>query len=211
MTTHAVGSPAASTPSQAVTYTQFAGVCALLTGAAGLGYAVAFILLRHPLLSALFLLLFGLLSTVVLIAVYQRIRPADESFSLWALVLSMIGALGGAVHGGYDLANALHPPSATLPDLPSPIDPRGLLTFGAAGIALFVIAWLMGRTGRFPRTLSYLGMLSAVLLIALYLGRLIVLDAASPIIVVPAIVNGFVLAPAWYIWLGLVFWRRAGQ
>lgn len=44
--------------------------------------------------------------------------------------------------------------------------------------------------------------------LALYLGRLIVLNAASPVILVPAIVNGFLLQPAWYMWLGLALWRR---
>ena len=37
----------------------------------------------------------------------------------------------------------------------------------------------------------------------LYLGRLIVFDASSPLILVPAVLNGFVVGPAWYIWLGL--------
>jgi hypothetical protein len=36
-----------------------------------------------------------------------------------------------------------------------------------------------------------------VLQIVPYLGRLIVLDAASPIIVVPALVAGFIATPIW--------------
>jgi len=34
------------------------------------------------------------------------------------------GALGSAVRGGYDFANAVHPPAAVNPDLPNPVDPR---------------------------------------------------------------------------------------
>ena len=91
------------------------------------------------------------------------------------------------------------------------VDPRGLLSFGAAGVALFVVAWLIGRGRQLPRGLGYLGYMSAVLLILLYLGRLIVLNAASPVILAPAILNGFLVNPAWYIWLGLVLWRGRAQ
>jgi hypothetical protein len=75
------------------------------------------------------------------------------------------------------------------------------------GIALFVIAWLMTRGGAFPKGLGYLGYLLAVLRVVLYLGRLIVLDAADPVILGPALLAGFVVNPIWYIWLGLVLWR----
>jgi hypothetical protein len=74
--------------------------------------------------------------------------------------------------------------------LPNPVDPRGLLTFGVAGVALLVVAWLIRCGGRFPGGLGYLGYVSAVLLLALYLGRLVVLDPASPLIVVPALLSG---------------------
>ena len=114
----------------------------------------------------------------------------------------LAGSLGSAVHGGYDLANAVNPP-VSLPDLPNPVDPRGLLTFGVAGIALSVVAWLIGRGGRFPRGLGYLAYVSAVLLLALYLGRLIVLDPTDPLIMVPALLNGFLINPIFYLWLGL--------
>ncbi|HWQ15504.1 MAG TPA: hypothetical protein VNL77_22070 [Roseiflexaceae bacterium] len=211
MATHVVGAAAAGQSQQATSYTRFASVCAFLTGIASFCYALAFIVLRRSVLSALCLLLFGLLSTVVLVAVYQRIRQTDESFALWALVLGVVGSIGAAVHGGYDLANALNPPPASPPNLPNPVDPRGLLTFGVAGIALLVVAWLMRRGAHFPRALSYIGMASAVLLIILYLGRLIVLQTSSLIIQVPAVANGFLLSPAWYIWLGLVFWRERAE
>ena len=58
-----------------------------------------------------------------------------------------------------------------------------------------------------PIGLSYLGYLSAVLLIILYVGRLVILDPANPIILGPALLNGFVVNPAWYIWLGLLLRR----
>jgi hypothetical protein len=188
-------------------FARLAGLCGIMTGIAGFLYAVAFLLLRNNLLSALFLLLAGLLSTAALVALYSRLRETDAAFALWALLLSVVGALGSVIHGGYDLATALHPVgSATLP---SPIDPRGLLTFGVAGLGLGALAWLIGQSRHFPRGLGSLGYVLALLLIVLYLGRLIAVDAKSPVIVAPAALSGFLVNPAWYIWLGLVLWRRA--
>jgi hypothetical protein len=188
-------------------YERFAGLCAVLAGLMGFLYSVAFVVLKSNLLSALFLLLVGLLTTVVVVALYERLRTVDQSFALWALLLGLAGALGSAVHGGYDLSNALHPPAIANADLPSQIDPRGLLTFGSAGLGLWVVAWLITRSSDLPKALGYLGYVAAALLIVLYLGRLIVLDATSLLIVVPALLAGFIVNPLWYIWLGLTLWR----
>jgi hypothetical protein len=48
-----------------------------------------------------------------------------DTGALGAIVLALAAALGSAVHGGFDLANTLHPPVARAPDLPNPVDPRG--------------------------------------------------------------------------------------
>jgi hypothetical protein len=207
MAINAVPNRAEAAPLPGSAYERFAGVCAILAGVAGFLYAVAFILLRSDLLSALFLLLTGLLSIAALVAVYRRLRTTDADFALLALLLGFTGALGAAIHGGYDLANAINPVGGAPLNLPSQIDPRGLLTFGIAAIALFVVAWLIGRGRQLPIGLSYLGYLSALLLIILYVARLVILDPANPIIVGPALLNGFIINPAWYIWLGLVLWR----
>jgi len=179
-------------------------------------YAIAFIIVARSasglggLLSALFLMVGSLLSTPVLIALYRRLRESEPAFALWALLLGTVGAVGAAIHGGFDLANAIHPPASVPADLPSQIDPRGLLTFGFTGIGLFVLAWLIGRSGRFPVGLAYVGYLLAILLVILYLGRLLILAPTSPLILIPALLTGFVVNPAWYIWLGLVLLRGRG-
>jgi hypothetical protein len=191
------------------TYERFGGLCAILVGVSGFLYSVAFVILRSTSLSALFLLLTGLLGTAALVAIYARLRDTDMSFALWALFLGTVSALGSALHGGYDLANALNPPATTNLDLPSQIDPRGMLTFGVAGLALWVMAWLILRGVQFPRGLGYLGYVTAALLIIIYLARLIVLDATSPLVLVPALLAGFVASPVWYVWLGLNLWRGA--
>ena len=192
-------------------FEKFAGWGAILAGLSGFLYSVAFIVLRDDLLSALFLMLGGLFSTSALTALYQRLRATESGFALLGLLLSLSAALGSAIHGGYDLANALHPPASLNTDLPNPIDPRGLLTFGVAGLGLFLLSWLITQDMRFPKTLAYVGYLSAILMIILYLGRLIIVQATSPVIFIPALLEGFIVNPLWYIWLGLTLIRSQSQ
>src|SRR5207244_3306612 len=121
-------------------YERFAGVCAVLVGALTLLYSISFIILVNEPLSSFCLLANGLLASAVLVALYERLRNADASFALWALLLGLAGAIGSAIHGGYDLAAVLHQHAAVDPNLPSAMDPGGLLTFGASGPALWVCA-----------------------------------------------------------------------
>ncbi len=101
---------------RSTSFERFAGSCAIFVGVVGFCYSVAFIVVarRLPevgsLLSALFLMLGGLLAPPVLVAIYYRLRTTDAGFALWALLLGILGAFGAAVHGGYELANAINPP-----------------------------------------------------------------------------------------------------
>jgi hypothetical protein len=203
------------------TFDRFAGFAAILAAIAILLYAIAFVVISRSApelgakLSAFFLLLNGLLVTAPLVALYNRFQESDGPFALWALLLGSAGALGAAIHGGYDLANAINPPAAVTPELnaalaalPNQVDPRGLLTFGVSAIAIFVFAALMGRGSGFPAALKYVGYLLAVLLGWLYLGRLIILDPTNPLLVVPVLLTGFIVNPLWYLWLGIVLQRQ---
>lgn len=174
---------------QAVSFERFAGVCAIITGVVDICYAISFVVLHNALLSALFLLLGGLFSFPVLIAVYQRVRETHMAFALLAFLFSVIGACGSFIHGGYDLANALHPTAISIAqaNIPSAIDPRGLLVFGMAGLGIAFLAWLIQQGRAFPRSLSYVGYLAALLLVVLYLGRLIILEPTNLVIIVPAL------------------------
>lgn len=209
MATVVATSRAAATEARLGTYERFAGVCAILAGAFTLLYSISFILLINEPLSSFCLLVNGLLATAVLVAVYERLRTADPSFALWGLLLGLAGALGSALHGGYDLAAVLREHAAVDPNLPAAMDPRGLLTFGASGIGLWVFAWLIVRSKQLPQRLGYLAYAVAALQIILYLGRLIVFDAKNPVIVIPALLAGFIATPVFYLWLGITLWRGA--
>jgi hypothetical protein len=189
-------------------FEKFAGWSAILAGLSGLLYSVSFIVLRNNLLSALFLMLGGLFSTAALTALYQRLRETESGFALLGFLLSLSAALGSAIHGGYDLANALHPSTSANANLPNAIDPRGLMTFGVAGLGLFVLSWLVTQDLSIPKGLGYLGYLSALLMVVLYLGRLIILEATNLVIVVPALLEGFLVNPLWYLWLGRYLMKR---
>jgi len=212
-------SPSPEQDAASRSFARIGGAFSIIAGIISFLYAVSFLIVARSApqagqtLSALFLMLGGLASTGALVAAYDRLRGACPPAALWALLLAVAGALGSAVHGGYDLAVAIHPeagPSGPA-GFPSQVDPRGLLTFGVAGVALLMYAWLMRWSRTFPAGLGALGYVLAVLLLVLYLGRLIILVPTHPVIVIAAVLSGFLASPAWYIWLGLELRRGAAQ
>ena len=189
-------------------FMRFAGMCAIVAGVGGLLYSVLFVLFlrgNSSLAAPVAILLTGggLLTVVVLLALYETVRAIDAAFARVAVALGVVGALGAAIHGAYDLSLALHPVTGASAAAPSAIDPRGFLTFGVAGAGLLVFAWLITRSRLFPRPLGYLAYLSAALLIVIYLTRLIILTATNPLVIGPAAIEGLIVNPAFYIWLGL--------
>ena len=187
---------------------------AWLAGVCGFLYSVSFVLIARASaglgggLSGFFLLAGGILGASALIGLYLRLEPAGGGYALWALIFGLAGALAAALHGGYDLANSIHPPGQST-TLPSPIDPRGLGTFGLAGGAMLAFAFLIHCDASFPRNLAYLGYVSGVLLVLIYLARLIIFSPSNPLVLAPAALEGFIINPAWYIWLGFVLRRAA--
>ena len=199
-------------PVKGLSYHHTAYPSAWLAGAAGFLYSISFVLIARANsglgagLSGLFLMLGGVLGASALLGLYLRLESTGGGYALWALVFGLGGALAATLHGGYDLANAIHPPNQSNP-FPSSVDPRGLGTFGIAGIAILAFAFLMSREATFPQGLSYVGYMSGALLILIYLARLIILNASSPLVLVPAGLEGFIVNPAWYIWLGFALRR----
>jgi hypothetical protein len=205
---------ASTTDRESISFEKLAGIAAILAGVVHFLYAVAFVVISRSapetgvLLSAVFLLLGGLLSMTAMNGAYHRLKATDSAFALYALLLVSVGTLGAAIHGGYDLANVLNPPASANAELPNQVDPRGLLTFGVMGLGLLVVAWLMSQSEHFPKGLNYVGYALAILFIIIYLARLIILDPSNPILLWPVLLAGFVVHPAWYIWLGLALQRE---
>ena len=132
-------------------FERFAGLCSLGVAFGAIAFAAVFAVIvggssqGKPFFA---LLLVGAVASVpVVVAIYQRLRETDEAFALTALVLGLFGALGGILHGGYELAALQTPPSeGYYPGLESVT--KGVLRYGAAGLALLVIGWLILRGGR---------------------------------------------------------------
>jgi hypothetical protein len=191
-------------------FERLAGTCAVVAALGGIAYGVAFVILGNQLVYSVLLMLNGLLAAVILVALYQNVRQRDESWALLALLLGVVGLLGSVAHGGYDLANAIHPPTAnalSLADFPSQIDARGLLTFGFTGVGILIVSALMSRADAFPTGLSIAGLALGVLMIVIYLGRLIILDPTNLIVRI-ALLAGVIVNTIWYLWLGVVLRRK---
>lgn len=211
--------PSPAAPARAWTAFQgFAGVAAIAVGIGGLVYAIlfAYIVADAPRwiheLWFLSLMLGAALSTLVTVAVYLWLRRTDEGFALWALLLGLAGALGGILHGASNLVRILRPPNEfalTFDIVVNPLDPVGVLRYGVAGMSLLVVAWLVLRGGQFPNGLGYLAYVGGALLVFIFFGRLG--DFITPdnrVSLIPPLLFGFVVHPAFYIWLGLELRRR---
>jgi hypothetical protein len=192
-------------------YQKFSGICGILAGAAGLLYLALFVMLKNPaaLLPALCLLAVGVLSSAVIVALYQRLRGEDEGFALWGLLLGVGGAGGAAIHAAFDLSNNLHSPAAPF-GYANPVDPRGFLTFAVTGLAAVVLSWLILRSKAFPSSAGYLGVLSGVLLILLYITYLTILNPLNPLVLFLVLFSGFI-QPVWYIWIGWLLYQAEAR
>jgi len=190
-------------------FDRFAGLASVLAGLAGIGYAVAFVMLKNAPLAAQFLTLAPLFAVAGLVAVFERVRGIDSGYATLALALGAFGSLAASSHGVYDLSNVLHPPAA-LPDVPFPVDPRGYGTFALTGLAVLILAGLAGRSTDLPSWVSPLGLVLGASLVVTFLARLVVLDATSMLVLLPALVSGL-LSPVFFLLLGawLLGWRRS--
>jgi hypothetical protein len=196
-------------------YERFAGACAVAVAIGGIVYSISFMTylktgrVAAAKIATFFLFAGGVVVMAVLIAVYWRLRETDPAFALWALALGLVAAAGSSIHGAYDLANFVkHPVGAPagLGALPNSVDPRGLMTFGVSGLAVLVASWLVVKGGTLPRRLGQLGIVTGLLLIVVYLGRLIILNPKNPLVLTAAILTGFVLSPLWFAWIGRELW-----
>ena len=136
-------------------------------------------------------------------------EAVHEVGARWAALIGTIGAVGSAIHGGYDLANVIHPPDTNVLGLagyPNSVDPRGLATFGLVGLSFLIVATLMARSDRYPAGLARVGQTLGVVMMVIYVGRLVILDPTNPIVRV-ALAAGVISNTMFLAWLGNV-WRR---
>jgi hypothetical protein len=196
-------------------FVRMGGLLAFVAAALGVLYSVLFVLLLRGADAlapwvAIALAAGGLLTVAVLLALFEAVREFEPSLARLALVFGILSAAGAALHGAYDLANALHPDAATgaratIASLPSMVDPRGFATFGLAGLALLVFCRVLYLSPTRLRRLWWLAGLSGALLVVIYVGRLVIVTPTNPVVIGPAAIEGLVVNPLFYVLLGLEF------
>jgi hypothetical protein len=195
-------------------FQRLAGYCALFVGLGALVYAIIFITIvegnteTEPWFA---ILMVGAITTVpVLVGLYCRFAEFDQGLALTFLTLGLFGALGGILHGGYELAVLITPPETEFGVYPGPEGvAKGILRYLVAGLSLLLVAWLVWSSGLLPRGIAYLAALGGALLVFIYIGRLF--DFITPgdyVSLIPPIVYGFLVHPLLYGWIGLTFLRR---
>ncbi len=185
---------------------RFSAGCAVLAGVAALGYSITFTVVvesgaRWASWASTALLGAGALAGLpVLVALYLRVRPAEEGLALVALLVGATAAAGTALHAAFDLA-VLANPTTQGSELPNFTDPRGFATFLLAGATMALLAALLHEAGA-PRALVGLGALNGLLLAWIWIGRLTVLDPKHLAFAPAVALAGFVTVPLWYVAAG---------
>src|SRR5437588_3645791 len=200
------------------TFRRAGGLAAVAAGLGGVAYSAAFtvFLKGHSVtagkVSTVLLFGGGIVAIVAWLGIGDALRSGDPGFGLMATVFGVLSGAGMAIHGAYDLANFVKPPGelGAAANLPNAVDPRGLMTFGVAGLAILIAAWVAGHRGALRIELTPLGTLAGVLLEIVYFGRLIILDPNKPFLLAAAVISGFLVTPAWFVWTGLELIRRPG-
>ena len=183
------------------TFKSAAGAAAIAAAVGGILYGIFFVLLGNVGVASALLMLGGLLSSLIIVALGTTLLEINEPVARWAIIVGVVGSILSVVHGGFDLANVIHPPNTPLVDLPNFADPRGLATFGISGLAYFTLARLMSRSREYPRWLSSTGQALGIIMIVIYLGRLIILDPTNPVVRI-ALVLGVAANTVFFLGLG---------
>ena len=189
------------------TFKSAAGAAAIAAAVGGILYGIFFVILGNVGVASALLMLGGLLSSLIIVALGSSLLDVNEPVARWALSVGVVGSLLSLLHGGFDLANVIHPPGTDLADLPNFADPRGLATFGISGLAYFILARLMASSRDYPRWLASTGQALGIIMVVIYLGRLIILDPNNPVVRV-ALVLGVIANSVFFVDLGQ-HWRRS--
>jgi hypothetical protein len=185
-------------------FSRRAGFQAYLIAAFSLVYAVVFLgfVRNHPenvqaaALAWALIAGAGLAATVTTTSTAARIGGVAR----WWLTAMGVGyGLLSAAHGTFAAVAVEQGIAAS--DL-SPTDPRGLSTFGLAGLwALTLGLEIVAGNGALPRNLGWLAIVSGIDLIVLYVATV---AQADTLILVSGGLASVILVPAFWIWTGRV-------
>ena len=183
-------------------FSRRAGFQAYLIGAFSLAYAVVFLgfVRRDPsdlnaaAVAAALLAGGGLSATIAVVAAAARVS-GDARW--WLTAVGVGYGLLSAVHGVTDaIANVQGLPVAEI----SPSDPRGLATFGLAGLWAFTLGLeIRAGTTTLPGNLGWLALLTGLDLMVLFVANV---AASQGLVLVTGGLASVILVPAFWIWTG---------
>ena len=175
--------------------------CAFGIAALSLFYAVVFLgFVRtdasNTTASALangFIGLSGILATFAVIAVGDRV---DGAAGRWLRVVGVGWALLSAAHG---VSAAISDAQGLATSAISATDPRGLATFGLAGLWSIVLGLAIRSGTSFPRGLGMVALVNGVDLVVLFLATA---TGAGTLILVTGGLASVILGPLQWAWIG---------
>ena len=160
----------------------------------------------------------GVLGLAVVPAVLRLVRRQSDGLALWSSALAYLGfavtARSHLMEVEFDMR--VGPVYGTLaPDVQAAVPlvaglaldvPHGWLTLGGIGLWVLLVSWLGFTSTHLPRGLAMLGFALAAGFVVSVVGFSFGL---MPLVTLGIGVGGLVLAPAWFIWLGLALYREA--
>lgn len=198
-------------------FDRFGGISAILVGVLAIVYAIFYLVIAKQaeyvgtVGSWIILAASGVFVGAAYVALYRRVRGSGEGFALWALFLGMAQSLGTLLNGAYQalLVSSMGAGEAVSAarSVPSPVDPKGLATFLIFALASFVFGWLITRGHTLPRTLGYVGMFNALLLVVLFFANV---AGNLTLILASGGLSSVIVTPLWWIWLGSRLMRAEG-
>jgi hypothetical protein len=167
-------------------------------------------------LASLCLLVSGLLVGIAVVGLTRRYQAEAPGALSWARILGVVAGFATAAHGlvtllgvneladKYDTGDAATRAAVAVAHAsPSEVDPRGLATFCAAGLAVLVVGAAIRRLE--PR----LGLLGVVLGVDMVLLFLATAAGIGPLVLLTGGLASVVLGPVWWISVARRMW--AGQ
>jgi hypothetical protein len=109
-------------------------------------------------------------------------------------------ALDPARAAAYVQGDAAVKAALTVPGVLQGLDLQAWLRFGAVGVWILVVSLLALRGGAWPKPLAYVGIGVAITYWLIVASNVLQIQLFTAIV---AGVGGVILAPTWYIWLGL--------
>jgi phage-related holin len=218
-----------------LTFGRLGGVCSVLLGVTYAVFGISYLLdpsvkatsqvefftvfAQNPTMYLLgsWSIAFGaLIALAVIPAVGELVESSNMAWVRWASNLAYVGfAMTALVNfsvvvdqpakaAGFMEGDAMTRAAVLAPYFA--IDPRGWFPLGCVGMWLLVVNVLALRSGAFPRGLAWLGIVGGGLYWLALAGNLM---RFTLLFAIGAGVGGILLAPIYFIWLGLVLRKRA--